>query len=53
MTNKQATKKVLKMKAETKVDDLANLLGMTKTTMYKRLTTGEWKKPERALIESL
>ena len=53
ITDDIANDKVLTLKEAMSVDSLASLLGMSKTTMYKRLTTKSWKKSERALIQKL
>lgn len=34
-------------------NDLAEMLGMSKVTLYTRLRVSNWKKPEIALINAL
>ena len=53
ITEKQATIKVLKMREDTKIDDLSIMLGLSKKTVYKRLKLGKWSLSERLLIEHL
>lgn len=61
MNNKQstveqldATNKVYKLRQKAANDnELAKLLGISKVTLYTRLKSNNWKKPELALIESL
>lgn len=51
--NFKATKKVEKLREKITDVELAKLLCISRTTMYKRLETGVWKGTELALIESL
>ena len=53
ITNYQASAKVLQIRETTKIDDLAEMLGMTKKTLYVRMRSGIWKISDRALIEKL
>lgn len=49
-----ATDKVYKIRESTINDnELANLLGLSKVTMYTRLKKSNWKKTELALIKTL
>lgn len=51
----KATDKVYALRTDTTRNDneLAELLGMSKVTLYTRLKLSNWKKPELALIENL
>ena len=50
---KEATIKVLKLRENTKIDDLAVMLGLAKKTVYKRMNGMGWTLAERVLIERL
>lgn len=47
------THKVKEMRERTTDRELASRLGMSRTTMYKRLKTDGWKLSEIALIEHI
>lgn len=51
--NEKTTKRVLELKEVHSVDKLAEMLDMSKVTMYKRLESGEWKLSERAFIQTI
>lgn len=53
ISNEQASAKVLKWRETTRIDDLAEMLGMTKKTLYVRMRSGIWKISDRALIEKI
>lgn len=50
----EATNKAFHLRQKaTNDNELADWLGMSKVTLYTRLRTSNWKKPELALIEHL
>ncbi|MGD2113407.1 MAG: hypothetical protein PVG07_00030 [Acidobacteriota bacterium] len=50
----EATNKAYDLRQKAQNDnELADLLGMSKVTLYTRLRVSNWKKPELALIEYL
>ena len=53
INDEKATKKVLGLKEAYSVNKLAEMLGMSKVTMYSRLESKIWKKTERALIQAI
>ena len=53
ISNDQASAKVLKIRETTRIDDLSEMLGMTKKTLYVRMRSGIWKISDRALIEKI
>lgn len=53
ISNEEATEKVQRLKEEMQVDILAELLDISKMTLYVRLKSGHWKITERALIEKI
>lgn len=53
ITQKTATQKVQQLRAGLTDLEVAEKIGMSKNTMYKRLGNGEWKKTELALIQTL
>lgn len=53
INDEKATKKVLGLKDAYSVNELAEMLGISKVTMYSRLKSKTWKKTERALIQYL
>lgn len=54
-TNEQlkATDEVYKLRENRNDNELAELLGISKVTLYTRLRRSNWKKSELALISSL
>ena len=50
---KATTDIVLKLRETTKIDNLAELVGVSKVTLYTRLRTSNWKKPEMTHVEGL
>ena len=53
MTKQEATFKARLMLIEYSVDTLAKKLGITKPTLYTRLSENNWKLGEIALLERL
>lgn len=53
MTKLEATTKVKMLLNINKVDDLAKKVGVSKPTLYTRLSEHNWKLGEIALIEKL
>lgn len=50
----EATNKAYELRQKSQNDnELAELLGMSKVTLYTRLRVSNWKKPEIALINHL
>lgn len=50
----EATNKAYELRSKSNNDnELAELLGMSKVTLYTRLSKSNWKKPEIALINNL
>jgi len=50
----EATNKAYQLRQEAQNDnDLAEMLGLSKVTLYTRLKRNNWKKPELALIDQL
>ena len=54
-TNEQlkATDEVYKLREDRNDNELAELLGISKVTLYTRLKRSNWKKAELALVNSL
>ena len=53
MTNLEATFKAKLLLIDYSVDRLAKAIGITKPTLYTRLSENNWKKGEIALLERL
>ena len=53
MNDYEATVKVVKLRLENNDRQLSEMLGMSRTTMYKRLKEKKWKLAERHLIKDL
>ncbi len=53
MTQAEATFKAKLMLIECSVDTLAKKIGITKPTLYTRLSEHNWKKGEIALLERM
>lgn len=51
----KATDKIYKIREDVTINDveLADLLGISKVTLYTRLKLSNWKKSELALIKTL
>ena len=53
ISNEEATNRVLELKKSMSVNSLAELIGMSKATMYTRFKKQNWKISERALIQRI
>lgn len=53
MSNKKATEKVLLLKKFMTVDELTELIGVSRATLYTRLEKSNWKKTEKSLINQI
>lgn len=51
--NKQASDKFSSLREIHTLEALTKMTGLSKNTLYKRIKTGVWTIPERALIERL